>query len=376
MYQSTRCHQTRKIFENPLWEDVFKKPAQVLFDGMNNYTDYLGNVRVSYVLDPETDDLKILNENHYYPFGLKHQRYTNPFLRDVMANETETEKAVVNIDVSVENYYAYDYKYNYREWQGEFGLNWYSMDFKNYDPAIGRFHSPDPLGELTPDWTPYRFAFNNPVFFNDPTGLCEDCDFINFYYDGWETQSSFFENFFKGNWGVDINLDALATGDWSQEDMYESFGAEGYEYDLDNGNEFNEKEIQNPNPTISNTSDYTNHILDESNNNVYDLKPNNNYYGKFDGISMPHLYNDKVLKVTNGNSVVITNNDFNTSGKTFAHSIIQSIKGRLKDKSWLQSISKPDTVIIPDIGEVEVGKEKSYNKEHWGALFKTLGIEL
>ena len=48
------------------------------------------------------------------------------------------------------------------------------MDFRNYDPAIGRFHSPDPLGELTPDWTPYRFAFNNPVVFNDPTGLWED----------------------------------------------------------------------------------------------------------------------------------------------------------------------------------------------------------
>ncbi|NLN34167.1 MAG: hypothetical protein GX159_11315 [Flavobacteriaceae bacterium] len=64
------------------------------------------------------------------------------------------------------------------------------MGFRNYDPAIGRFHSPDPLGELTPDWTPYRFAFNNPVFFNDPTGLCEDCDFINFYYDGWETPAA------------------------------------------------------------------------------------------------------------------------------------------------------------------------------------------
>ena len=48
------------------------------------------------------------------------------------------------------------------------------MDFRNYDPAIGRFHSADPLTESAPGWSPYRFAFDNPVAFNDPTGLWED----------------------------------------------------------------------------------------------------------------------------------------------------------------------------------------------------------
>jgi len=40
-----------------------------------NYTDHLGNVRVSYTKDPQTGNLKILDEAHYYPFGLKHQKY-------------------------------------------------------------------------------------------------------------------------------------------------------------------------------------------------------------------------------------------------------------------------------------------------------------
>jgi hypothetical protein len=42
-----------------------------------NYTDHLGNVRLSYAKDATTGSLKILEENNYYPFGLKHNGY-NP----------------------------------------------------------------------------------------------------------------------------------------------------------------------------------------------------------------------------------------------------------------------------------------------------------
>lgn len=48
-----------------------------------------------------------------------------------------------------------------------------AMDFRQYDSAIGRFVGMDRLAEMTPNWTPYRFAFNNPVVFADPTGLSE-----------------------------------------------------------------------------------------------------------------------------------------------------------------------------------------------------------
>ncbi len=37
-----------------------------------------------------------------------------------------------------------------------------------------RWLSPDPLTEEYPDWTPYRFGFNNPTRYNDPTGLLEE----------------------------------------------------------------------------------------------------------------------------------------------------------------------------------------------------------
>lgn len=47
------------------------------------------------------------------------------------------------------------------------------MDWRQYDSAIGRFNVVDPLAEKKYDNTPYRFGFNNPVFWFDPTGLFE-----------------------------------------------------------------------------------------------------------------------------------------------------------------------------------------------------------
>lgn len=47
------------------------------------------------------------------------------------------------------------------------------MDFRQYDNALGRFLNPDRLAELAPSITPYRFAFNNPNYWADPTGLFE-----------------------------------------------------------------------------------------------------------------------------------------------------------------------------------------------------------
>jgi RHS repeat-associated protein len=74
---------------------------------------------------------------------------------------------------------TYKYKYNGKELQEELGLNMTAMDFRQYDNAIGRFNSIDVLSELTPDWTPYRFALNNPVFWADPTGLTEETNPVN-----------------------------------------------------------------------------------------------------------------------------------------------------------------------------------------------------
>jgi RHS repeat-associated protein len=57
------------------------------------------------------------------------------------------------------------------ERESNFGLNILETPFRGYDPALGRFHQPDAITDLLPGISSYAFGFNNPVYFNDPSGL-------------------------------------------------------------------------------------------------------------------------------------------------------------------------------------------------------------
>src|SRR5690606_10590645 len=57
----------------------------------------------------------------------------------------------------------YQYKYNGKEFQDELGLNWDSFKYRNYDYAIGRFMSIDPLAEQYSYQSPYIFSENRVV---------------------------------------------------------------------------------------------------------------------------------------------------------------------------------------------------------------------
>jgi len=48
------------------------------------------------------------------------------------------------------------------------------MDYRQYDPAIGRFYVVDPLAEERNWISPYNFVQNNPILRVDPTGLLDD----------------------------------------------------------------------------------------------------------------------------------------------------------------------------------------------------------
>lgn len=59
------------------------------------------------------------------------------------------------------------------EWTDGSGLELYETTYRSFDAQIGRFMQADFLSGLMPMITPYRYALNNPVSWNDPSGLLE-----------------------------------------------------------------------------------------------------------------------------------------------------------------------------------------------------------
>jgi RHS repeat-associated protein len=86
------------------------------------------------------------------------------------------------------------YKYSNEELQLEMSLNQYHFGARFYDPVTGRFNVIDPLADFAADYTPYRYAFDNPVLFTDRTGFYEED-----YHDDDGPPGGFWDALFGGN---------------------------------------------------------------------------------------------------------------------------------------------------------------------------------
>ncbi|WDO13617.1 RHS repeat-associated core domain-containing protein [Flavobacterium sp. WW92] len=192
-----------------------------------NYTDHLGNIRLSYAQDPENPNvLKIIEESHYYPFGLKHANYNSDqlaFREKDPGPGLMLMAAAAAVDPVPQ--FVYNYKYNGKEFQDEMGLNWYDYGARNYDPAIGRWMNIDPLAEVSKRWTPYNYCYNNPIINVDPDGMkAERSQTANVYYDwdegGYRTQAG----------DVSTEEEALSSSNWMPltADTFNSYVKEKY----------------------------------------------------------------------------------------------------------------------------------------------------
>lgn len=117
------------------------------YDYVYQYKDHLGNVRLSYAEDPSDPGMPtIIEENNYYPFGLKHKGYNT------------------GGGNSLGNGVAEKYKtYQGQEFTDDLGLNVHEWKYRISDPAIGRFWQVDPLAEKYVYNGVYNFSENRVV---------------------------------------------------------------------------------------------------------------------------------------------------------------------------------------------------------------------
>ncbi|MBV7532220.1 DUF6443 domain-containing protein [Chitinophaga sp. sic0106] len=98
----------------------------------------------------------ILEEFHYYPFGL---------------TMTGISTSALQAPAYVENKLKYNGKeLQTKEFSDGTGLEWYDYGSRMYDVQLGRWHSPDPQADKFYPTSPFSYTVNNPVLLSDPNG--------------------------------------------------------------------------------------------------------------------------------------------------------------------------------------------------------------
>jgi len=105
---------------------------------------------------------EVLQEDHYYPFGLK-------------TSDGALQAAASNVHL-----------YNGKELQDELGLGWYDYGARMMNPTIGRWNGVDALAEDPNqiDKSPYAYTWNHPTNLTDPDGNCPFCPAIPLIVEG------------------------------------------------------------------------------------------------------------------------------------------------------------------------------------------------
>ena len=166
-------------------------------------TDHQGNVRVSF--EEQGGQAVVRQENSYYPYGLVMPGGSFP---------TQPNRNLYN---------------GGSEWQNDYGdlPDYYRTHYRNYDAALGRFISADPLADASVTLTPYQYAGNEPLLHNDPLG-----DRKQRAGSGMELVTPFYDNY-GTNWGggggggdiIELLWNSRYGGFWDREGDFGCFSS-------------------------------------------------------------------------------------------------------------------------------------------------------
>lgn len=132
------------IYENGVLSKILTEEGYITLNGTTPVYHY-------YLKDHQGNNHVVIDQsgvveqvNHYYPFGMTYG--------DGIATSNQP------------------YKYNDKELDRMHGLDWYDYGARFYDPALGRFHSIDPLAADYDNLSPYGYCAGNPIKYIDVNG--------------------------------------------------------------------------------------------------------------------------------------------------------------------------------------------------------------